>query len=71
MNVTEEILDGAKRFSGGVAISTHPHLEKYWTKAVELYINKGVRTNLHVIISDKKSVDKFLGWQSKKTAISL
>jgi organic radical activating enzyme len=60
MNVTEEILETAIKCCGGVAISTHPHLEKYWTEALELYSESGVKTNLHIIISDSDSVDRFI-----------
>lgn len=48
------------KYVGGVAVSTHPHLDKYWRKAVDLYTKFGIRTNLHVIISDKDSTDAFL-----------
>ena len=45
---------------GGVAISTHRHLSKHWTEALGIYSRNGIRTNLHIIISDKASVDRFL-----------
>jgi len=54
------ILHITKRYCGGVAVSTHPHLEKYWREAVELYLKKEIFTNLHVIIGNKKSIDDFI-----------
>lgn len=56
----KEIIDITKTYCGGVAVSTHPHLEQYWRKAVELYLENDIFTNLHVIISDKKSIDDFM-----------
>jgi MoaA/NifB/PqqE/SkfB family radical SAM enzyme len=56
----DEHLDTVKRYCGGVAISANKHLEDDWTKAAELYIEKGIITNFHVIISDKESIDYFI-----------
>jgi hypothetical protein len=53
------ILAATKELCGGVAVSTHPHLEKYWREAVELYLSENIHTNLHVIIGDRKSIDTF------------
>jgi organic radical activating enzyme len=54
------VLNATKKYCGGVAVSTHPHLEKYWRRAVEHYLQNNIFTNLHVIISDKESIDKFM-----------
>jgi organic radical activating enzyme len=54
-----EILAVTKELCGGVAVSTHPHLEKQWRLATETYLENNIHTNLHVIISDKKSIDRF------------
>lgn len=56
----QKLLDYTIKYCGGVAISTHAHLKKYWKKATDLYLDRGVFTNLHVIISDKKSIDDFM-----------
>jgi organic radical activating enzyme len=56
----KNILDATIKYCGGVAVSTHSHLEKYWKKAVNIYLKNNVFTNLHVIIGDKKSIDDFL-----------
>ena len=58
--LTKKIVTTTKKYCGGVAFSTHPHLEHYWRKATELFIEEGIHTNFHVIISDKKSIDSFL-----------
>jgi organic radical activating enzyme len=55
----QEILHVSKNYCGGVAISTHPHLERYWREAVNIYLDNKIFTNLHIIIGDKKTVDKF------------
>lgn len=59
MHLTDEIVAATKQYSGGVALSCHPHLDKYWKSAAERYIDAGIRTNFHVIVSDKKSIDRF------------
>jgi len=53
-------LEVTKKYCGGVALSTHEHLEEYWKKATDLYLSYGIRTNFHHIISDKESIDRFL-----------
>lgn len=54
-----QLLTVTKKFCGGVAVSTHPHLERYWKEATNIYIDKEIFTNLHIIIGDKKSIDDF------------
>ena len=56
----QSVLDATKKYVGGVAVSCHPHLLKYWTLATNMYVNAGIKTNLHLIISDKKSIDDFV-----------
>lgn len=53
------VLADTVSYCGGVAVSTHPHLDKYWSKAVRLYLDCSVHTNLHVIIGDRASIDRF------------
>ncbi len=55
------ILEATKELCGGVAVSTHPHLESYWRRAVELYLSENIHTNLHVIIGNRNSIDTFAG----------
>jgi len=59
MHLTPELIEATKKFCGGVAISLHPHLEKVWRKALVTMKEAGIRTNVHVIISDKDSIDSF------------
>jgi len=56
----QALLTYTKRYSGGVAVSCHPHLDRAWKEAVRMYSSYGIKTNLHVIISDKPSVDRFV-----------
>lgn len=55
----EAIINATKQYCGGVAVSTHQHLSRYWRKAVSLYLDNDIHTNLHVIIGNKKSIDIF------------
>jgi MoaA/NifB/PqqE/SkfB family radical SAM enzyme len=59
MYITDELLEATEKYCGGVAISCHPHLEKHWKNAVEQYHKLDIKLNLHIIISDKSSVDRF------------
>lgn len=56
----EDIIEYTKRYCGGVAVSCHNHLRDYWTNAANLFIDNGIRTNFHLIISDKESIDRFI-----------
>ena len=56
----EWLLETTKEYCGGVAVSCHPHLKKYWERAAFMYHNRKVKLNFHIIISDKKSVDDFV-----------
>jgi uncharacterized radical SAM superfamily Fe-S cluster-containing enzyme len=57
MNLTEKILRATKKYCGGVAVSCHEHLN--WREAVYKLTEKGIKTNLHIIISDKQSIKDF------------
>lgn len=54
-----EVMYATHQWCGGVAVSTHPHLERYWRHAADLYLDDEVHTNLHVIIGNRASVDRF------------
>lgn len=54
----QEHLNLVKKYCGGVAVSTHKHLKNYWSIAVEKYLENNIRTNLHIIISNKESIDQ-------------
>ena len=56
----ETLLSTTKKYCGGVAVSCHPHLRKYWEQAAKLFIEREIRLNFHIIISDKESVDDFV-----------
>ena len=53
------ILDATQEYCGGVAVSCHPHLKDYWTKAAHNLIDFKVKLNFHLIISNKESIDEF------------
>lgn len=56
----KEIIEATKLYSEAVAVSCHPHLNEYWTRAVEMFVDNGVMVNTHNIIGDKKSIDEFI-----------
>jgi hypothetical protein len=58
MHLSQDVLDSTVEYSGGVAVTCHPHLEAHWRKAVHM-LHDMTRLNLHIIISDRDSVDEF------------
>jgi hypothetical protein len=58
IGINSEIIDATKKYCGGVAVSCHPHLQWYWAEAVNKLKN-ATQCNLHIIISDKQSIDYF------------
>lgn len=54
------IVNITKDLCGGVAVSCHPHLRKFWEKAAHMYRRKNVKLNFHLIISDADSIDYFM-----------
>ena len=59
-NLTDEILRVSKEVCGGVAISCHEHLREQWSKAIWKLVEYDIDVNLHIIISDTDSIDKFI-----------
>lgn len=59
MHLNDEILDATLKYSGGVAVSIHPHLKPHWESAIEKYGEAKVRLNLHVVVSSKATIDFF------------
>jgi hypothetical protein len=56
----KEILDSTKKYCEGVAVTCHKHLEKYWKKAIQLFLDSNIFTNTHHLISDRNSIQDFL-----------
>lgn len=56
MTLTDASIEATKRFCGGVAVTLHPHLEKFWRKALERLIAEDIETNVHFIVSDTQSM---------------
>lgn len=59
MHLTNDILDATEEFCGGVAVSCHTHLRPYWEHAIKEFTDRGIRTNIHVIVGEAGSVDYF------------
>lgn len=55
----QDILEATKQYCGGVAVSCHPHLTKFWEEASHRFASLGVKLNFHCIISDRESIDDF------------
>lgn len=53
------IVKATKELCGGVAVSTHQHIEAQWRAATKLYLEHGIHTNLHMIIGNRESIDRF------------
>ena len=56
MHVTTRLVKLTRELCDGVAVSLHPHLAVYWARALRKFSDAGVKTNVHVIISDEDSV---------------
>lgn len=61
IGLSKDVLDATWWYCGGVALSCHPHLEKYWSKAIDILRPLTDSLNLHLIISDHESIDEFAG----------
>ena len=59
MHLTKDIIEATKTYSGGVAVSCHPHLKKVWENAIVEYTNAGIKTNLHIIVGEEGTTEMF------------
>ena len=59
MHLSPEVIQATVDYCGGVAISCHPHLEKIWKNGVKTLTDAKIRTNLHIIVGEPGSTDKF------------
>ena len=59
MHFTEEVLKATVDYCGGVAISCHPHLDRIWKAGIKTLTDLKVRTNLHIIVGEPGSTDRF------------
>lgn len=57
MFVNDRNIELTLKWSGGVAVTLHPHLEKFWRRALSRFAEAKVKLNVHTIISDEASVD--------------
>lgn len=59
---SKKLLEATEKYCGGVAVSANSfneYIDKIWRKAVDKLSKIDVHINLHIIISDKASVDRF------------
>lgn len=59
MGLSNEIIKATKKYCGGVALSCHSHLKKYWNIATKKLYDEGIKLNFHIIISNKNSLNRF------------
>lgn len=59
MHLTPEVIQATIDYCGGVAISCHPHLDKVWKKGIKTLTDAGIRTNLHIIVGELGSTERF------------
>jgi organic radical activating enzyme len=59
MYFDDDLALATKELCGGVAVSCHPHLQRHWASAADLFVKHDVRLNFHIIISDKSSIEYF------------
>ena len=59
-NYINYLMTKTKEFCGGVAVTCHSHLSKYWIQALIYLKEYDIKTNIHFVISDEKSVCEFL-----------
>lgn len=57
--VREETVRHTLDLCGGVAVTCHPHMEVFWTRAIERLGRANIRLNTHHIISTRESIDNF------------
>jgi MoaA/NifB/PqqE/SkfB family radical SAM enzyme len=60
IELNKDIIKATKKYCGGVAISCHNHLKKYWEKSVNELINNNINLNFHIVIYDKNSINNFI-----------
>jgi MoaA/NifB/PqqE/SkfB family radical SAM enzyme len=59
MYINEDTAAKVLKHCGGIAFTAHKHLKKYWTRAVDIMYEAKAKLNLHLIISDEKSILEF------------
>ncbi|MGL5690786.1 MAG: hypothetical protein ACRDD8_08195 [Bacteroidales bacterium] len=60
---SEQLLEHTAKYCGGVAVSCNNYntsIDATWRKAVDKLSKIDININLHIIISDKESVDRFI-----------
>ena len=57
MFVNDRNIEKTLKYSGNAAVTLHPHLEKFWRRALARFAEAKVRLNVHVIISDRESIE--------------
>ncbi len=57
MHLAESILSATEQYCGGVAVSYHPHIEKFFHQSIEKLSKIKTVLNVHIIIGDEKSLN--------------
>lgn len=56
MKVNDHILCAVDDYVGGVSVTLHKHLEGYWRKALNRYLDTDAKIHAHLIVYDKSSI---------------
>jgi hypothetical protein len=59
MHFTDKLMEETVKYCGGVAISLYNWTEKFWRKGLDMTKEAKIRTNVHLVISDRESIDQF------------
>ena len=55
--MTERQIENIQKYTGGVAVTYHPHLSKFFFRTLKLLKAHNIKCNVHFIISDTQSIN--------------
>lgn len=59
MHLNDKIIEATVKYCGGIAISLYDWTKRFWERGLKMVNEAKIRTNVHLVISDKESIDKF------------
>lgn len=62
MHLPPKVLEAADKYVGGISVTLHEHLEKYWRKAIKVYSELDIKLHVHQIIYDETDTKKMQGF---------
>lgn len=55
MKVTTDVLQACDDVVGGVSVTLHPHLERFWRTALQTYAKTSAQLHAHLVVYDESS----------------